>query len=61
MEKNLQRKISTEKIRKKLQDEQFINSLKTDKEKDKKWSDLEKETGLDKRSDRYSNLDKMFK
>lgn len=36
-------------------------ALEKNKEKDKKWSDLERETGLDKKSDRYSNLNKMFK
>ena len=35
--------------------------MEMDNEKDKKWSDLEKEIGLDKKSERYSNLDKMFK
>ncbi len=49
------------KIRKKLRDEKFIKYLELDNEKDKKWSDLEKEIGLDKKSERYSNLDKMFK
>ena len=49
------------KIMKKLKDDKFIKSLETDRKKDKKWSDLEKEIGLYKKSDRYSNLDKMFR
>ena len=49
------------KIRKRLNDEKFIKSLENDMENDKKWIDLEREIGLDKKSDRYSNLDKMFR